>query len=58
LYRRSSIEKLTERYLSSLRALIEHCMSRDEARFTPSDFSLAKLDQSTLDKVVTKIDRS
>ena len=58
LHRRSSVEALAEGFLSSLRNLISHCTSPDSGGYTPSDFSLVNLDQRTLDKIITKMDRS
>jgi amino acid adenylation domain-containing protein/non-ribosomal peptide synthase protein (TIGR01720 family) len=55
LHRRSTIEAWAERFLSSLRELIAHCLSRSRRRlggYTPTDFPLAKLGQSELDRLL------
>src|SRR5262249_41615773 len=55
LYRRSTIEQLAEDYLAALRMLLRHCRSVDARRYTPSDFSKAKLTQKDLDKLISKL---
>ncbi|HEX5708928.1 MAG TPA: condensation domain-containing protein, partial [Pyrinomonadaceae bacterium] len=51
LHRRATIEKLAAEFLRSLRALVAHCLSEGAGGFTPSDFPLARIDQSRLDKL-------
>jgi microcystin synthetase protein McyA len=36
--------------------MIRHCMSPSTGGYTPSDFSLANLDQERLDQLVGKLD--
>lgn len=48
IHRRETIECLAQSYSESLRALIAHCLSAEAGGYTPSDFPLAKLDQSKL----------
>jgi len=55
LHRRSTIEWLARDYLEALRVLIAHCQSPSAGGYTPSDFSLAKLDQKKLDRILEKI---
>ena len=55
LHRRSTVEALIARYMEHLRALIDHCVNVEEGSFTPSDFPLAGLDQSALEKLARKI---
>ncbi|HSS49492.1 MAG TPA: condensation domain-containing protein, partial [Thermoanaerobaculia bacterium] len=55
LYHRSTIERLAERFVASLRSLIAHCRSvveREAAVYTPSDFPLARLDGEVLDRIL------
>ncbi len=40
--------------LEHLESLIEHCRSAETGGYTPSDFPLAGLDQSELDKLISK----
>ncbi len=50
-----SIELFADQYLKSLRELIAHCLSPEAGGFTTSDFPLAGLEQTTLDKVISKV---
>ncbi|HEV7516133.1 MAG TPA: condensation domain-containing protein, partial [Thermoanaerobaculia bacterium] len=55
LHRRSTVEAWAERFLSSLRELIAHCLSRSRSRlggYTSTDFPLAKLGQAELDRLL------
>ena len=51
-YRTTTVKALAETYLQKIRALIDHCLSPEAGGYTPSDFPLAKLDQTTLDQLV------
>ncbi len=44
--------KLSADYMTALRELIAHCTAPGAGGYTPSDFPLARLDQSTLDRVL------
>jgi non-ribosomal peptide synthase protein (TIGR01720 family) len=55
-HRRSTIEALAERFDTTLRALIDHCVSPQAQGYTPSDFPLADLDQRALDQLVIQIE--
>lgn len=48
LHRPFTIEGMAQRYLASLRSLIEHCLRPEAGGFTPSDFPLADLDDERL----------
>jgi non-ribosomal peptide synthase protein (TIGR01720 family) len=48
----ATITELAERTIAALRALIAHCQSPDAGGYTPSDFPLAGLSQSQLDRVL------
>jgi len=52
IFSRTTVERLADRFLISLRALIAHCQSPEAGGFTPSDFPLAHVTQSELDQVV------
>jgi amino acid adenylation domain-containing protein/non-ribosomal peptide synthase protein (TIGR01720 family) len=52
IHHRDTIERLAADYAATLRALIAHCLSPEAAReggYTPSDFPLARLEQTKLD---------
>jgi non-ribosomal peptide synthase protein (TIGR01720 family) len=50
LHRRETVERVTNRFVGSLRELIKHCRDVGVGGHTPSDFPLAKVDQAWLDK--------
>jgi amino acid adenylation domain-containing protein/non-ribosomal peptide synthase protein (TIGR01720 family) len=51
-HHRQTIQQLANNYAETLRTLIAHVLSPDEAGgFTPSDFPLAKLDEDKLSKL-------
>ncbi|WP_375765213.1 amino acid adenylation domain-containing protein [Archangium gephyra] len=51
LYRQETVGKLAADFLERLRELIAHCQSPEAGGHTPSDFKLAKVKQSQLDKL-------
>jgi natural product biosynthesis luciferase-like monooxygenase protein/amino acid adenylation domain-containing protein/non-ribosomal peptide synthase protein (TIGR01720 family) len=51
LHHRASIERLAADFLVRLRELIAHCQSPEAGGHTPSDFPLAKVKQTQLDKL-------
>lgn len=59
-HRAQTIEQLSNRFIERLKSLIEHCQQAEAGGYTPSDFSLAKLDEDKLSQVaalLNKIDR-
>ena len=52
IYSETSVRQFAEEFLSALRELIVHCQSTHAFGRTPSDFPLARLDQSALDWLV------
>nr|QEO74904.1 AMP-dependent synthetase and ligase [uncultured bacterium] len=48
----AEVTGLAESFLARLREIIAHCLTPEAGGRTPSDFPLAALDQSTLDKLV------
>lgn len=57
LHRSETIERFANYFLSELQGIIAHCKSSDAGGFTPSDFTLAKLNQKKLDKVLQKLNK-
>jgi non-ribosomal peptide synthase protein (TIGR01720 family) len=54
VHRRATIAAQAAELMTRLRALISHCVGREQGGFTPSDFPLANLDQKTLDRLVSR----
>ncbi|PVD03349.1 non-ribosomal peptide synthetase, partial [Streptomyces sp. CS014] len=52
LHDRATVEGLAEDFVVRLRELIEHCLTEEAGGLTPSDVSLAGLDQVALDRLV------
>ena len=48
------IQEFADGFLNALREVIAHCQSPDAGGRTPSDFPLARLDQASLDRLLTK----
>lgn len=47
------IQALADEYLAALRQVIAHCLTPEAGGWTPSDFPLACLDQSSLDQLLS-----
>jgi amino acid adenylation domain-containing protein/non-ribosomal peptide synthase protein (TIGR01720 family) len=61
VHRRASIERLAAEFVAALRSLLAHSQSAEALGFSPSDFPLAGLDQTKLNKLsalLNKKDRS
>ncbi len=56
LHHPSTIERLAERYVTTARTLIDHCLSSEAGGVTPSDFPLANLDDKKLDQLANILD--
>lgn len=56
IYRRETIERLAESYLSHLRSLVDHCCSDEAGGAAPEDFPLADLDRQSIDQVARLLD--
>ncbi|MGH3907542.1 MAG: non-ribosomal peptide synthase/polyketide synthase, partial [Pseudonocardiaceae bacterium] len=52
LHRTGTITALADELLTALRSIVEHCVRPDAGGRTPSDFPLAPLDQSAVDRLV------
>jgi amino acid adenylation domain-containing protein/non-ribosomal peptide synthase protein (TIGR01720 family) len=57
-HRRETIARLADQFTGSLNALVEHCVTVEARRYTPSDFPEAGLDQGALDDLVQKLART
>jgi amino acid adenylation domain-containing protein/non-ribosomal peptide synthase protein (TIGR01720 family) len=57
-HREQTIETLARDFLAALQGLIQHCTSPEAGGYTPSDFSLARLDQRKLDSVLKALGTS
>ncbi len=55
-YRPARVEQLADRYIHHLQALIEHCTAPDAGGYSPSDFSLATLDDDNLSQIASLLD--
>jgi non-ribosomal peptide synthase protein (TIGR01720 family) len=54
-YLEKTIEDLAASFMSSLERMITHCQSVEKARYTPSDFPEADLNQQELDALLAEI---
>ena len=50
-YERETIDRLAQDYMNQLAEIIAHCGTEDAGGWTPSDFPLARLDQTTIDSL-------
>jgi non-ribosomal peptide synthase protein (TIGR01720 family) len=48
-FRPDTIERLADRFMETLRLLVDHCLAPHTGGHTPSDFALAGLDQEEMD---------
>jgi len=56
MYKRETIEKLSDEFNSSLRKLIEYCQSVESVSYTPSDFEDVDLSQDEINSLLEEID--
>ncbi|WP_240490948.1 condensation domain-containing protein, partial [Amycolatopsis vancoresmycina] len=52
IHREDTVRGLAEQVLAALREIVEHCATPGAGGRTPSDFPLARLDQSTVDRLI------
>ncbi len=52
IHDRRTVEKVAHNFLEELQKLIAHCLSTKAETHTPSDFALARLNQTQLDEVL------
>ncbi len=55
VHRRDTIEKLSHNFVKALQSLITHCQSLEAGDYTPSDFSIANIDQENLSNLLAQI---
>ncbi|MFB2838246.1 condensation domain-containing protein, partial [Floridanema evergladense] len=55
IHNSSTIEKIAQEFVSTLQELIAHCLSPENAGFTPSDFPLVQLSQLELDQILENL---
>ncbi|MDB4947764.1 MAG: hybrid non-ribosomal peptide synthase/polyketide synthase [Gemmatimonadetes bacterium] len=55
LYEESTAVRLAEGFMAAVRDLIAHCRDPQAGGFTPSDFSMAGLDQDALDALLSQL---
>jgi non-ribosomal peptide synthase protein (TIGR01720 family) len=55
VHRRATVEALAQTFITSLQALIAHCLHSDTASYTSSDFADFDWDQSDLDEITRRI---
>jgi non-ribosomal peptide synthase protein (TIGR01720 family) len=55
MYQHATIEELAQGLIKSLQVLIAHCQSPEAKGYTPSDFSLASLDEQKLSRIASLI---
>ena len=53
----ATVEALVADFEETLRRIIAHCCEQEEREFTPSDFPEARLDQASLDDLLSVIDQ-
>jgi amino acid adenylation domain-containing protein/non-ribosomal peptide synthase protein (TIGR01720 family) len=53
---RAAVEGAARAFVHELEALIEHCLSPEAGGYTPSDFTKARIDQATLDRLAAMDD--
>ena len=53
IHRRTTIELLANHFVAEVAEIIQHCAAPGAGGFTPSDFPLARLDQHTIDLLVS-----
>lgn len=57
VHARRTIESLAESYCAELRAIVRHCTDEARARYTPSDFPYAGLDDDDLSALLDRYSR-
>jgi amino acid adenylation domain-containing protein/non-ribosomal peptide synthase protein (TIGR01720 family) len=55
IHESKTIDNLAKLFAQQLRSLIAHCLLPEAGGYTPSDFPLAKLNQSHLDRILTSL---
>lgn len=55
-FEQDEMERLGQKYLDTVREIIDYCLNKGEATFTPSDFTEVDLSQDDLDNLLDQID--
>ncbi|HEU4453278.1 MAG TPA: amino acid adenylation domain-containing protein [Longimicrobium sp.] len=55
VHERATVERLAAAWTGALRELIEHCRDPEAGGYTPSDFTLAGVDQASLDALLSQL---
>ncbi|MBY0272386.1 MAG: amino acid adenylation domain-containing protein, partial [Alphaproteobacteria bacterium] len=55
-FKEQTIQKIIDMYTEKLRAIISHCCQQETRGYSPSDFSLAKVNQNQLNKLTKKLE--
>jgi non-ribosomal peptide synthase protein (TIGR01720 family) len=55
LHRKETIELRAGRFFEKLRGLVSHCRQLETRSFSPSDFPAARIDQKTLDTLISQL---
>jgi non-ribosomal peptide synthase protein (TIGR01720 family) len=58
VHQRATVERLAQDFVQALRSLITHCQNPEAGGYTPSDFPLAKIGQTQLDRIAAKFTRA
>lgn len=58
LHRRETVERLSQHYLTALRALIAHCVNPEAGELAASDFPLAALDQEDFGQLAKLLEQA
>jgi non-ribosomal peptide synthase protein (TIGR01720 family) len=58
VHRRATVERVAQKYVAALRALIAHCQSPEAGGYTPSDFAEFGWEQQDLDDILAAIGES
>lgn len=55
VYQSNTVEDLAQKFIESLKQLIQHCQLSNSEEYTPSDFPMARLGQNELDSFIAEI---
>jgi amino acid adenylation domain-containing protein/non-ribosomal peptide synthase protein (TIGR01720 family) len=56
LYQQTTIDRMAQDFMLTLKELIDHCLSPTSGGYTPSDFPLTELSQEELDRLTAELD--
>ncbi|MFN6571977.1 SDR family NAD(P)-dependent oxidoreductase [Dendronalium sp. ChiSLP03b] len=58
VHRLETIEKLSDKFIKSLKSIIAYCQSLETVEYTPSDFAAANINQENLSNLLAQIGQS